>query len=154
MDNTNIKGTESNPLSATEEDLKTPGLVGLLGMTHDSWHQQMIHELEGKNRNEEAGRQREFLFSHCRELSIHLKGNQWICEHGRFHFNLQFSAGPKEPCPNLAISSSLFLTVAQAFHGKRDRGLIPKMYQEKYCDISEGQSMPTPNRPSICPPSI
>lgn len=48
--------------------------------------------------------------------------------------------GPKEPCPNLAISSSLFLTVAQAFHGKRDRGFIPKMYQEKYCDISEGQT--------------
>lgn len=110
MNNTNIKGTENNPLSATEEDLKTPGLVGLPGMTHDSCHQQMIHELGGKNRNEEAGRQREFLFSHCRELSIHLKGNQWICEHGRFHLNLTpvLSRGPKSRALTLLFPARCF----------------------------------------------
>lgn len=115
--------------------------MDLPGITRDSWHKPMSHRL-GKNRNEEARRQRELLFSHWRECSVHLKGNRWLCEHGCFHVNLiQLSAGLKEPsCPSLATSSLLVLTVAQAFHGSRDGDTIPKMYQEKCYDIWEAKA--------------
>lgn len=66
-------------------------------------------------------------------------------EHGHFPLSLiPFSAGPREPCPNLAPSILPFLTVTQAFCGKRDREAIPEIHPEKCFDISEGQSTPSP----------
>jgi hypothetical protein len=51
----------------------------------------------------------------------------------------------------LAMDKLFIERDAVLFQGRAE---ILKMYQEKYHDISEGQSTPTPDNPLICPPSI
>lgn len=124
----------------------------------DSWFLTQANDPWARRKNIEIKQQedKESCFSATEENFpfIWRAINGYVSMDASISSSFRFSAGPNEPWPSLGTSSLLFLTVAQAFHGKRYRYTIPKLHQEKYYDISEGQSTPTPNSAFICPPSI